>query len=276
VGAGISLLAGLLLWPRGARGELRQATAALYQAVAAYLGAGFDQVLQPGTPTQPRVRSLAVQTYDRAAEAFEQYLRERGAMPLNPLTVASFIAPGAYAILAGDLLSGIAAKGYRADVTDPDAKTIRSQAEALVDGFQALGRQLSAASPAIPDHAPVSEEALQAAAVHGLRRWNVQPGQEAGDDCNGGRRRMGSSLGGTGRHLGGAGGDGSRGGGHSLVAGPPGLCRRDLVEVLSSRLDSTSTRSINLESRSRQVKLMILLFACTPLYPGALRKFGRR
>jgi uncharacterized membrane protein YccC len=179
MGAGISLLAGLLLWPRGARGELRQATTALYRAVAAYLGTTFNHMLQPDTPLQSaRARSVAVGAYDRAAEAFEQFLRERGARPLDPLTVASFIAPGAYAILAGDLLAGIAAKGYRARTGDPDAEVVQTQADVLVAGFLALGTQLESAAPTIPRYTRVSEATLRAAAARELRHWNGQPGQE--------------------------------------------------------------------------------------------------
>jgi uncharacterized membrane protein YccC len=72
VGVGISVLTALLLWPRGARGELRTALAELYRALAAYLAHSFNKVLEADSSGDVMVeRALVVRARDRAGEAFD-------------------------------------------------------------------------------------------------------------------------------------------------------------------------------------------------------------
>src|SRR2546427_379292 len=82
VGATISIVVGLLLWPRGARREFGRAVAGFYRAVATYLEAAFDRVLdfEPPASLDP-ARRVADQARDRAREAFDASLNERAAAP---------------------------------------------------------------------------------------------------------------------------------------------------------------------------------------------------
>ncbi len=45
LGVSVSAVVGLALWPRGARGRVRAALAAVYRRGAAYLAAGLERVL---------------------------------------------------------------------------------------------------------------------------------------------------------------------------------------------------------------------------------------
>jgi hypothetical protein len=169
---------GLLLWPRGARGELRYATAALYRAVAVFLDASFNHVLERDLLLDvARARSAAAHAHDRAAEAFEQFLRERGAKPLDPLTASSLVAPAGHAIVAGDVLNGTAEMGYQAQGHGDAVVALHAQARALVGTFRALAEQLAAAARDMPAHASVSDEALRNLAVLCLGRWQGDPAQ---------------------------------------------------------------------------------------------------
>src|SRR5207245_9312129 len=57
VGAAISLVVGLLLWPRGARRELARSLAVFYRAVIAYLDRTLDRVLGYEPPSEQAKRS---------------------------------------------------------------------------------------------------------------------------------------------------------------------------------------------------------------------------
>jgi hypothetical protein len=95
---------------------------------------------------------VAVRARERAGEAFEQYLNERGAKPLPAETAAFLTAGGAHGILAGDLLELIAGMGYRfsSDGEAPDA--LRQEASNLQATFEWLADRLS--SRATNNHAP--------------------------------------------------------------------------------------------------------------------------
>jgi uncharacterized membrane protein YccC len=172
VGAAISLVVGLLLWPRGARRELAKATAGFYRAVGSYLAQSFARVLgfePPGNADPPR--RLAVQARDRAGEAFEAFLNERRAASLDPQTAASILAAGSHAMLAGDLLHVISAEmGYQAGGCPDGARTVQDQVGALLATFLRLADRLALAeargSPGRP-----SSDTLRGAALACLRRW---------------------------------------------------------------------------------------------------------
>ncbi|HXT35952.1 MAG TPA: FUSC family protein [Chloroflexota bacterium] len=177
IGAGISVVAGLFLWPRGARGELGRTVALLYRAVANLLAATFDHAFgETSDTTQARV--LAVRAFDRAGEAFDQFLRERGAKPLDPQSAASLVAAGGHAIVAADLLNGMVHKGYQASRRlDPDM-SLHEQARALDAMFRGLANRLVDERAEDPPAGHGLEAALRAASLACLRQWQIDPSLE--------------------------------------------------------------------------------------------------
>ena len=172
VGAAISVVVGLLLWPRGARRELARSVAGFYRAVIAYLDRSFERVLgfQPATGPDPARRSV-VQAAERAGEAFDAYLNERSAPSFDPQTAGFLLAAGNHAILAGDLLDVIAARlGYQATGCPDGARSVRAQVRILLSGFSRLADRL-ALEKEKGNVEPVSQRALRAAALDCLRRW---------------------------------------------------------------------------------------------------------
>jgi uncharacterized membrane protein YccC len=171
VGAAISVVVGVLLWPRGARRELARSVAGFYRVVIAYLDRSFDQVLGFEPAGAGPARRLVIQAAERAGEAFDAYLNERSEKPLDPQTAGFLLAAGNHAILAGDLLDVISTRlGYRASDCPDGARSVHAQVRILLDGFTRLADQLALQEPQ-GGLEPVSVGALRAAALDCLRRW---------------------------------------------------------------------------------------------------------
>jgi uncharacterized membrane protein YccC len=172
VGAAVSVVAGILLWPRGARQELARSVSSFYRATAAHLGVTFDRVLgsDAGGDADP-VRRQAVRARDRAGEALDVLLAERGARHLEPRTAGALVAAGNQGMLAGDALTVIATEGYRASSCADGATALRSQVQALLARFLRLADQLEHTRHPTGNVEPAPAEAMRGAALGCLRRW---------------------------------------------------------------------------------------------------------
>jgi len=108
VGAFISLLVGLLLWPQGARREFARSLADLYRSLADYLAHGFDRVLgfEPGSAAE-QDRQIVVRSRARADEAFDTFLNERAGVHFDEETAAVLLSNASQALLGGDLLEAV-------------------------------------------------------------------------------------------------------------------------------------------------------------------------
>ena len=204
VGVGISVVVGVLLWPRGARGELRVTLAEMYRAVATSLDEAFGRILEPGRAegsTRPPGRrgdetwGGVLAASKRAGEALDQYLHERSAKPFAPEDAGWLVAAGSDVILAAQLLERLADTGYQAQAQATDsggsdgATALIGQVQALVATYVRLADQLDGGA-ANADHATdgqdrqvdispvVSPETVREAVLSSLRRWRQDP--EAG------------------------------------------------------------------------------------------------
>jgi uncharacterized membrane protein YccC len=178
LGTGVSVVAGLLLWPRGARADLRRALAQLYRSVAGYLEGSLHRLLDREADVSA-ARMAAVRARDRAGEAFDQLLVERSARRVGLEVPAFLVAAGSYAILVGDLLEVLVAHGYRAGGCEDETTAVDRQARLMLDGFLGLADRLDG-RPAAPAGERVSAGALQRAAAACLRAWANRPEADAG------------------------------------------------------------------------------------------------
>jgi uncharacterized membrane protein YccC len=171
IGTGISVAVGLLLWPRGARGEFRRALADLLATDGLFLGRTFAYALQHGTREEVFLaRGVASRAYARAGEALDQLMREHGAHPLEPGLAAALVTAGGHALVAGDLLSSMAMKGYQVP-GDADALVdLQAQAQALVATFERLAMRLDTMQPVETTTGPRTEQ-VRDAIVRLLRAW---------------------------------------------------------------------------------------------------------
>ena len=182
IGTGISVLVGILLWPRGARRDVVRATAGLHRAAAEYLHGAFDMVLGIGTgATAAAARAGVLRARLRAGEAFDVFLNERGAKPLLPETIGRLVAAGRQELLAGDLLVFIASDlGYRADSCPEGAAAVAAQVRVLLAGMNHLAEELAGDSrDGVPVQQP-SLEALNEAAVTCMRHAGSGGGSTRG------------------------------------------------------------------------------------------------
>jgi uncharacterized membrane protein YccC len=174
VGALISLLVGLLLWPQGARRELARGLGSFYRALVPYLDQAFDRVLgfEPASATND-ARKIVVRARDRADEAFDTFSTERGVDSSVHETAAFLLSSANQTILAGDLLGVIAGPmGYSAVSCADGAREVRVQVDTLLGAYLGVGDRLSL-SPASQSDSRVSYASLRAAELRCLRRWQA-------------------------------------------------------------------------------------------------------
>ena len=97
IGVGVSLVVGVLFWPRGAAPALRQALAEAYADGAGYLASTVRSGMSRGDPGMPARPSVAGDAARAAAasrrldDAFRTYLAERGAKRLPLADVARLV-----------------------------------------------------------------------------------------------------------------------------------------------------------------------------------------
>jgi hypothetical protein len=126
IGSAVSLLVGLLLWPRGAAAALGRALSQAYVESAGYLadavayGVGRCDASGPQSPA-PRERAVqAAASARRLDDTFRGYLTERGAKPIPLAEVTSLVTGVAGVRLAADavldLWDGDARGGERSAV----------------------------------------------------------------------------------------------------------------------------------------------------------------
>jgi Fusaric acid resistance protein-like len=97
IGVGVSLVVGVLFWPRGAAPALRRALAEAYADGAAYLASTVRYGMSRGDPSTPAPPALAGDAARAAAasrrldDAFRTYLAERGAKRLPLADMAGLV-----------------------------------------------------------------------------------------------------------------------------------------------------------------------------------------
>lgn len=182
LGTGISVVVGFLLWPRGAQRDFERSTSGLYRAVAAYLRQAFNLVLGiDGAADVVRLRGDALRARERAGEAFDTFLNERGAKPLDPRIAVRILSGGNQALLAADLLAVVAADLSDKPILCPDnVATVDAQVRTLLAGFRHLADDLEQEAHAGLSPEQPSVEVLRSAAIGCLRR-----GQNDGRSASG-------------------------------------------------------------------------------------------
>jgi uncharacterized membrane protein YccC len=174
VGALISLIVGLLLWPRGARRELARALAGVYRSLVPYLAHQFDRLLgfEPANAANT-AREAVIRARDRADAAFDTYMTERARGSFDRETAAFLLSAANHALLSGDVLEVIAGgMGYQATSCADGAREVRSQVDLLMGAYTRLADRLSLSNATEPE-SRASKTALRQAALNCLRRWQT-------------------------------------------------------------------------------------------------------
>ena len=171
LGVGISAVVGLLLWPRGAQGQLRQALADLYDASASSLSFSFRRMLtdanEPAEDVSGAHRMARTEAI-RAQEVFEQFLIERTRQAPGIDVWAMLLSSGKGFLLIGGVLDWFFEHGYSAAPAGAPAVSVATHADNAVANMVRLaeelrtGHRLHVASP------PDDSASLRSAALESL------------------------------------------------------------------------------------------------------------
>jgi uncharacterized membrane protein YccC len=181
VGALISLVVGLLLWPRGARRELALALASVYRSLGPYLHHAFDRVLGFELAGEPDpARPAVMSARDRAEAAFDTFATEQAGGAFDTQTAAFLLASANHAILAAESLEVIAGvMGYRAGGCPEAAREVHDQVGILTATYGRLADRLSLLRAAEPD-SQVSLSGLREAELSCVRCLKSDPSDAKG------------------------------------------------------------------------------------------------
>ncbi len=170
LGCGVSLVVGVLFWPRGASAALRSALADAYREGMRYLRAVVDSAIgaqeAPAGAADARSRSVrAAAASRRLDDAFRTYLAERGTKRRPLAEVSASVSGVAGVRLAGDAIrelwdgQEIAGRGTAEAARMLDATIVR-----LERWYDGLAAQLAAREP-LPRPAPKDPSAPTRLAV---------------------------------------------------------------------------------------------------------------
>jgi uncharacterized membrane protein YccC len=152
IGFAISLLVGLLFWPRGAAALLLDELAAAYARSAEYVVATARRLSEGGSDEAARSGRAADAALHRLDDAFRQYLAERSATEYNVEDVATLVSGAARVRRAAQSL------GALGSMTDPNthlercARNLDGELEALQAWYTALGSALVERRQVPPPH----------------------------------------------------------------------------------------------------------------------------
>lgn len=170
IGSAVSLVVGLLFWPRGAGSVLGRALAEAYGATGRYLrsAVGYGVGLCSG-PRQTSVRPVAEAAAAAAAsrrldDAFREYLTERGTKWLNLAEVSTLVTGVIAPRLAADAVLDLWERELGSAGGDRTAagQELTSAAEQVMRWYDSLGDAMTGAGPvpAPMDRDPVTDERL--------------------------------------------------------------------------------------------------------------------
>ena len=150
IGCAVSLVVGVLFWPRGARAALRQALAEAYTDSADYLTGAVDfgvsrcdpTAATPSTTSAAAIRAAA--SSRRLDDAFRGYLAERGAKPVPLAQVTSLVTGVAGIRLAADAVLDLWQRDDGTAVGDRAAaqRELRASSRAVTTWYNDLAGSL--------------------------------------------------------------------------------------------------------------------------------------
>lgn len=161
LGSAVSLVVGLLFWPRGAGAALGRALAGAYAASAAYLARAVefgmsrcDGDVSPPSPAPDGASAAAAAR--RLDDTFRSYLAERGEKPAAMADVATLVTGVAGLRLAGDAVLALWQRG-ESPAGDRTAarRELTAEAAQISGWYDALGAGL-VRQAAVPD--PLSRD----------------------------------------------------------------------------------------------------------------------
>ena len=165
IGVGVSVVVGLLFWPRGAAAELARTLGEAFTAATAWLVAAVDRVGREsdgsgGAPWSPE-RIAAIDASQRLDDAYRQYVAERGAKQIPQPVVTRLLTGCARIRLTAVTLEGLPElRGPGGAAPLPEVQFARDvvtrECEAVEQWFAGFAASLGTRTgKAVPPAAPV-------------------------------------------------------------------------------------------------------------------------
>jgi uncharacterized membrane protein YccC len=151
IGFAISLGVGLLFWPRGAAGLLRENLAAAYARSAEYVVAMTRQLID-GLVSTDRAEQAAAFAVHQLDDAFRQYLADRSATTMDVESVPTRAAGATRVRRAGQSLSALSSIVEGNHGLTRCGENLDGEVNALRAWYVTLGDSLAHASPVPPPH----------------------------------------------------------------------------------------------------------------------------
>ena len=139
IGCGVSVVAGLLFWPRGATAALGRALADAFVASSGYLADAVDRLTinTHSVDTEPGQRSAHL-AYLRLDDAFRQFLAERGAKVVPVDTIANLFTGANRIRLAAYTLASL--PGLPLEPGQPELESVAVAGAVLRDSYASSHR----------------------------------------------------------------------------------------------------------------------------------------
>jgi uncharacterized membrane protein YccC len=168
IGAAVSVVVGLLFWPRGAAAQLARALGDAYAASAAWLAVAVDQVARPGDTTRSDgpdgspERLAAMASTRRLDDAYRQYVGERGAKRVPQPVVTRLLTGNARIRLTALTLDGLpdlAVPGGPAPLPEvvTARATVAAECTVVESWFDGFASSLGARASSVPTPPPADE-----------------------------------------------------------------------------------------------------------------------
>jgi uncharacterized membrane protein YccC len=157
IGFAVSLLVGLLFWPRGAGALLLDELGAAFARGADYVVAtarGFGEGAGAEAARAARAADGALQRLD---DAFRQYLAERSATAYNAADVAALVGGASRVRRAGQSLATLGRMADPNTQVERCARNLDGELQAFHAWYTALGAALVERRPVPPPHTPDAE-----------------------------------------------------------------------------------------------------------------------
>jgi uncharacterized membrane protein YccC len=153
IGFAISLIVGLLFWPRGAGALLREHLAAAYGRGADYVVATARQLIEGGdSDDAARAGQAADAALHRLDDAFRQYLTERSATAVNVEDVAALVGGASRVRRAAQSLTSLGRMADGKTRLKRCGENLDRELHALQSWYVTLGYALVNGRPVPPPH----------------------------------------------------------------------------------------------------------------------------
>ena len=156
IGCGVSVVVGLLFWPRGATAALGRALAGAFVAASAYLAEAVDRLTETSheVDTGPAQRE-SFRTYLLLDDAFRQFLAERGAKVVSVETVTRLFGGSNRLRLAAYALATLPVRPP--DLGRPEVESVAIAEAVLRDSYAATHRWYEMFAELLADQRPALE-----------------------------------------------------------------------------------------------------------------------